>query len=339
MTRIEVIVAIIDRLIRKNVVSVPELLSEFRKTGLVSDSSLRRWLTTIRDGLHGAYVKDGRPRRWGFAWPSDKLSHKDTVWALGIARSLLHPLSDTLIHAKLTDVYIEHMERLPADESTPHDYTRMVVARSQLVDPAGSDPETVDKLAEAIFRQRRIAARYHHTSGTEADVTLEPYALMPSDEGLFCLAHCVNSSRGAEHMDVLRIYNVVRFLKIHVLQERFAYPTVGEYNPESTFKHCFGIYLPDPRYMMDPMRVQLRFAPSWETFFKYHKVHPTQSAPKRQDDGSVEVSLDVYLSYDLVRWLRSHGNQVEILDPMSLRSWVKSGDPADAVGKYLTNTE
>ncbi len=69
----------------------------------------------------------------------------------------------------------------------------------------------------------------------------------------------------------------------------------------------------------------LRFASRWRGYLLRHRVHRTQEIVDAED---CKIRLEVYLQYDLVRWLRGLGEEVEIIEPAALREWVVSGEGA-----------
>lgn len=289
------------------------------------EPAIRRHLTLLAATFREVVaVPETRPRAYRFVWPREQASDGGTAMALAIARSAMVALRGSALDQKLASLLEDHLRRTP--QAPGHDLSRAWYVRSRLLRAPGVDPDAVDVLAVAILEQRQVTVEYQHFSGKASRDRLEPLTLIPAEEGLYCYARCVDSNRD-EHLDTLRLYNVVRLKRVRKTTEPFTYPPSDVYDPARVFRHCFGIFLPDEEDAR-PARVVLRFAPQWQAWFTYHRIHDTQIGPTTDPDGWLRVELELYVTLDLVRWLRGLGREVEIAAPSDLRQWAESGEGA-----------
>lgn len=297
-------------------------------------AAVSRWLKGLADHLpHGR--REGRsPEVFWWEWPSAEASEPETVWSLAAARTMLHGFEDSVIGATLRNLVEEHRSRLsPASTGrVPADPSRMFFANTTLVQPLGLAPDMVDKIAKAIFECEVITFRYVNFEGDRFGCRVEPWSMMFSDSGVYLFARCLDSDRDS-HVGHERLYNLARLSQVRTTREHFAYPNVDDFRPREQFRHSFGIFLPpDPAHK--PAEVRLRFTEVWREYLERHKLHREQDDPVPADDGRVEVVLHLHVTYDLVRWVRGHGREVEVIGPPLLKDWVQSGEGGDFYKTY-----
>jgi predicted DNA-binding transcriptional regulator YafY len=230
----------------------------------------------------------------------------------------------------LQNVLQDHVSRLPADVPvTAGD--RMFVPRTRLVRPTGVDVDAVDRVATAIAELRRVAFEYVTFAGDECEVELEPWSVVFSDEGVYVLGMCVDGPD--TQLQQRRLYNIARMTNLRILETAFVYPLPAEYDPDELFEHSFGVFLPPDDEQ--PAAIILRFATRWGAYLEHHKLHSSQFDCQVTEDGP-EVCLRLYVTYDLVCWIRGLGEEVEVVQPEGVRRWVQSGRGATARDEFMT---
>lgn len=285
--------------------------------------AVRRHLRAIADAIPGVTLVSERPETWQFTGASKRPPKSSVVSALAAARALLAQFRDTGIGVHLEELLHDYRNRVP-DAPPVSDLSRMFFSMARWADPHGIDAAGIDTLSRAILQSREITALYVHFEGDDDHVRLRPFTVVVADEGVYCLAEVVGSER--PHEGERRLYNLRRMTRIRLCDESFNFPLREDYDPAALFRHCFGEFLPAADE--EPVAVVLRFAPRWRGYLARHRVHRTQQV---LDATEGTIQLDVYLQYDLVRWIRGLGNEVEVLEPVALRKWVTSG--AGAQGK------
>jgi len=299
-------------------------------------NAVRQRLRALAEELpHVANVRPGRGRAESFAWtwPTDQSTSPEQVWALQAARQMLHAFRDGEIGRILSNLVDDHAGRLavPTGWRDPRD--RAFYVSTRLVNPLALDADTVDRLATAITSSKVVEAEYVQFSGAVLRIKLEPWTLLLADEGVYLYARCLDDSERVDHIDTERIYNAARLSRIRVSNEGFTYPLLADYDPRQVFENCFGIFVAPPGVLAQ--QVILRFAPGWRSYFQFHRVHPTQDEPNELDDGRIEVEMKLHITYDLVRWVRGHGSEVEVVVPEVLSSWVQSGEGGGAYRRLI----
>lgn len=284
--------------------------------------TVRRHLRLMEEVVPGV-TSDGNWRTtWSFAWPAERRVAPSALLVARLAHTLLASLRGSLLDKQLEGMVRDMESRVTSDVARA-DVGRMFYAKSRMINPFEVDTHTVDGLANSIFEHRRIAFRYVHFDGSQEILTLEPFTLIFADEGLYCYGRCAESS-DAQRAGERGLYNVLRIDHLSILPDRFLYPPPDSFSPDRLFGDCFGIFLPGSADEQ-PADITVSFARHWESYLKRHRWHKSQSKPRRRPDGAFEINLRVYLTDDLVRWLRGFGRDVEVVRPAELASWVASG--------------
>jgi predicted DNA-binding transcriptional regulator YafY len=303
---------LLNKLMSGELITVQETL----KHSSFKEAAVRRCLESLRKTIPQIEVKSGKPQIWSFKWPDQYISDAFSILTLKLARSLLSFLRGSELDAKLSEILMEHLQR-DTTSMGPLDISRMFFAKSRTIKPFGIKTDTVDVLVKSIFEQTYVKAVYQQFDGKVNSIKIEPYSLIFSDEALYCYAKCSNSDK-TDHIDTYRLYHLGRFQIIKQLKERFLYPERDEYDPEKLFQNCFGAFLPNNKDQQ-PQNIVCKFAPKWKSYLYNHRWHESQSAAVELDDGYVQISFYLYITPDLIRWLRSFGSELEILFPEELR--------------------
>ena len=263
---------------------------------------------------------DERPERFAFIYPKAFQAQRGAVMALAAARGLLGAYRESAIGDALESLLERERAHSSLTQRGPGDLSRVFVNLSRSAEPYNLDPEVLDVLVEGILCEVEVAATYTHLEGDSEPVVIQPWSMITTDAGLFCYGQCVDG----EHAGLRRLYNVRRIVGARLSKTPFSYPFASDYSPNVLFHHSFGEFLPHED-QTEPSTVILRFDAVWQGYFRSHRVHHTQTKPIDCADGGVEVTFHVYVTYDLVRWVRGLGKEVRVVEPRLLQEWVKSG--------------
>lgn len=287
----------------------------------------RRRLQALADHLHPLVVRvgEGRGRKQVFrwSWPTTETKGVEWVWTLAIARTMLGAFHAGEIGRVLDELLEEHLGRAARDRPQVDHLDRMFYTASRVFDPPTVTPDTIDRLARAIARRRRVRITYKHFGGDDEQQEIEPWTLVLADDGPYLYGRCVQCEN-PDREDRLRVYAVARILTVQDTQTTFLYPHRKSYDPAVVFGDCFGIFVPAEQ-AGGPADVVLRFDESMVTFVEHSRIHRSQSKPERLAGGGCRVRLKLHVTYDLVRWIRGHGATVCVEQPENLREWVESG--------------
>lgn len=140
--------------------------------------------------------------------------------------------------------------------------------------------------------------------------TVEPYALKEFKNRWYLLANDKKDNK-------IKSFALDRLTGLTVLDENFIMP--DNFTVNDHYKYCFGIISPNAD---EPEDVLLSFDP---LDGKYIKSLPLHESQKIEVDSPKEliVSLKLYLTYDFIMEILSHGDKVKVLQPESLRMKIK----------------
>jgi predicted DNA-binding transcriptional regulator YafY len=198
------------------------------------------------------------------------------------------------VNSVLPPRYAAHMERIAS----------VTIPLLQGKRDYGKVGEQLKMLREALIYQYRVILRYRSGGkGKTSAYRVDPYSLIFHKGGLYLLGF-------AHNRRALRTFAAERIIGVEVGKERFEIP--DEFRPEEQFRRSFGIV--DEAAM--PVRV--RFSPTVAHMVRDRIWHPTQSV-ESMPDGGVILSFEAGGRMEIVSWLLSYGEHVEVLAPSDLR--------------------
>lgn len=137
-----------------------------------------------------------------------------------------------------------------------------------------------------------------------------PYALKEFKKRWYLLAKDKNDGR-------LKSFALDRLTELDVTNVTFATP-VG-FNAADYYRNCFGIMSPNAEA---PEQVVLSFDAFQGKYIKTLPLHETQTIVIDNED-ELQVSLQLYVTHDLIMELMAHGNSVKVLQPQWLVAEVR----------------
>jgi len=168
--------------------------------------------------------------------------------------------------------------------------------------------ETIEKLTDAVLRQKTCRIEYHsYSSGKVSHFDIHPLKLFEWNGGLYLSAFL-------PEYDNIRTLAVERFNAISVTEEDFSYP--ANFNPEEILEDAFGIIYDDP------VEVKIRFCAAQAPYIRERRWCKKQQM-EILDDGTVILTLHTSGWYDVKKWLLSFGANAEILEPDEKRKEVQ----------------
>ncbi len=193
------------------------------------------------------------------------------------------------------------------------------VSRSlDVLQRARRDPAFVERV-HALTRawaDRRVveidyaAARYEGRTETARRATVRPYLIEPSMQ-----THALYLIGYDEGRDGLRTFKIERIQSVTVTPRRFALPEPG--TVETMLRQAWDIIADQPA-----MKVALRFVPGVAGRVAETTWHPSQRL-EPQPDGSLVWRATVSGPIEIRLWVLSWGDDVEVLEPASLRKNVR----------------
>jgi len=190
--------------------------------------------------------------------------------------------------------------------SNAHDISERIILEN-----VPSAREHLPVVIDALKQNRRIRFSYKsYTRSQPTDgITLEPYFVKIFKQLWYVIG--LNVKDG-----MIKTYSLDRISRLNLLQETFTMP--GEVSPADFFKDCFGIIT----NQNSPKRIVLRVEPTQAKYFRALPLHHSQRE-EIHDNYSI-FSYMMRITYDLKEELMSHGASVEVLEPVELKTLIRT---------------
>lgn len=160
------------------------------------------------------------------------------------------------------------------------------------------------RLRAAIRERNVIQIAYRSGRGTESKRTIEPHFLWNAG-GDWLLVAWDRDRSAARTFALGRICGLPE-----ILEERFL--RRSELDPEVYVAHAWLSTAGRP-----PEKTVVEFSPDSAQVAQERSWHPSQRT-ETSEGGGVRLILDVTIGEDLIRWIRSFGPEVRVLEPLTL---------------------
>ncbi|MFH1807646.1 MAG: WYL domain-containing protein [Pseudomonadota bacterium] len=179
--------------------------------------------------------------------------------------------------------------------------------------------EVLWPLIEAIRNKRvcRVIYRAARIDASDNEFELLPLKLFVHDEALYLLCHVL------KYPNVTTL-NLHRLRQLKVLERTAKVPDF--FNLEQWERQAFKLVTNAPQALY-----KLHFDPEVAIYIREREWHPGQKIKERAD-GSVELSFTCAETYEVASWVASWRNNVEVLEPASLRQQLAK------LGAWMTET-
>ncbi|MBM3301061.1 MAG: transcriptional regulator [Deltaproteobacteria bacterium] len=164
--------------------------------------------------------------------------------------------------------------------------------------------EVISQISDATAKRRQVEILYRAVStGKETTRRVDPYQVwaMNGTFYLIGLCHLRNS---------IRTFAMDRISKLTVLDDTYHRPR--DFSLEEYLQSAFRVMRGAPE------RVQVWFSSGSAHVVRERVWHPTQEI-REQDDGSLVITLEVPINYEVVSWILGFGSSAEVLHPDSLK--------------------
>ena len=171
--------------------------------------------------------------------------------------------------------------------------------------PSGQD--FLATILEAMKKSKLLEITYKgYWSEHESTFPVAPYCVKLFRQRWYLVGNSV-------YEDKIRIYALDRVLEALLLDESFKYPKA--FDPESYFKHCFGI-IHDEDCPLET--VKLKVSHDQANYLRSLPLHPSQEETECHDDYCI-FALCLRPTFDFQQELLWNGEAVEVLEPQWLR--------------------
>jgi predicted DNA-binding transcriptional regulator YafY len=232
----------------------------------------------------------------------------DEVLALAFGEDLLRPLEGTVFHDSIRSALEKIRAALGAEVSVFLE--RLGESFRVLPGPHkryARQREAIGVLNDAVLRRRSVSMRYRTgRTGQVATRTLDPYRMWYQGGGLYVIGH---DHKSAE----TRTFAVDRIEEASLTDASFEVPESFDF--DAITASSFGVMAEDP------VRVRIRFDPTWRLYVEEREWHPSQKLEPTEDGGAL-LTLEVGATQELRNWILSFGDGAEVLEPEPLRTEV-----------------
>jgi len=167
---------------------------------------------------------------------------------------------------------------------------------------------------DAMQRKRCLNVIYQRFGGKEAHTSvLEPYFLKLFHRRWYMVAKIPDVER-------LRVYSLDRVKDMEVTNQTFAVPT--DIDVRTFFFDCFGIEHNTDDYDVEDIKLKVYNTHNKCQYLRALPLHHSQKELERHDDYSI-FQLTVYPTYDFMQEILSHGNEIEVIEPLWVRNEFK----------------
>ena len=163
-------------------------------------------------------------------------------------------------------------------------------------------------IIEAIKTNHKIEFSYtpFYRTGTTRNIVLEPYFLRIFKQRWYVIGYNDNDRK-------IKTYSLDRFNEVVMMPEGFEMPDT---NVHDFFTNNFGIMTSSGEVKDVTLRVEQEEA-------KYIRALPLHHSQTEQVcDGYSLFHYKIYLTFDLVNEIISHGNRITVVSPVELRTMV-----------------
>lgn len=177
-----------------------------------------------------------------------------------------------------------------------------------LLENVPSGKEYLADITEAMKKGHCINMTYQSYWQKEChSFIVEPYCVKLFKQRWYMLAR-------SPYYDKFYIYGLDRILDLKVDPDnKFIMPS--SFNPSEYFKECFGVIAGDGTKVED---VKLKVSADQANYLRSLPIHHSQLEVERTDDYSV-FTLRIRPTYDFQQEILWNGEEVEVLEPLSLR--------------------
>lgn len=294
-----------DLLHHRQYVTIPQLMEQFG----VDRRTIQRDLNVLQDAV--AIEEDGRTpeneKRFRAASTKKVEMFRITMGemiALYMGRNIFAFTEGTELKSSIDSLY----DKLSVRLSSKRDNVRAALPKKfhcTVGSPRSykSADGVLDDIVQGIVDDRRIAITYTRPGRKAYKDTLDPYTLVLHNHALFVVGR-------SEHSDAVRMFAVERIATTELSEESFALPT--DYDPAKHFAGAFGIIVGE-----EPSEVVVRFDAKVAPYVRARTWHPSMKVQDAKD-GSIEVSLRVGMTEELLHWICGYGKSAQVVAPESL---------------------
>jgi predicted DNA-binding transcriptional regulator YafY len=164
----------------------------------------------------------------------------------------------------------------------------------------------INDLYNAISQNRTLIIKYQSFKDTQpVELIFHPYHLRHYNNRWFVLGFNEGEQKNYQNLALDRILQI---------QE-----SNGQYLEDNTdWQDYFSEFIGVSKYDDEPIDIRLLFSDDQAPYIKTKPLHGTQK-DKINEDGSMEVTINVIPNFELESLILSFGERVKVLEPLALK--------------------
>jgi predicted DNA-binding transcriptional regulator YafY len=173
----------------------------------------------------------------------------------------------------------------------------------------------IEKVYQAIKTKTAIRVLYTNNAGETYWRIISPYLLKEYRNQWYMVGYTEHSSRRPSSS----VFNLSKIDSIKPAEEH-PYVIDPAFDADNYFKYCLGVF---HDLYKQPIVVKLKFIGKYYLqLFSYYKLHSTMQVVSKTEDEIV-VTIEVYNERELKELILGYQNNVEVLEPQTLRDEIK----------------
>ena len=167
-------------------------------------------------------------------------------------------------------------------------------------------------LLHAIRNRLQIIFQYHKYYESRSETRkVEPHALKEAKNRWYLICKDIDRNE-------LRVFALDRLANLEITKKRFN--LTKALDVEQLFRPCFGVMLPNGERQVE--EIVLSFNSFQGKYIKSLPLHSSQEV-LIDNEQELRIKLRMYVTYDFIMELLSHGNAVKVLQPDLLVNEIK----------------
>ena len=240
------------------------------------------------------------------ALPSNK--HDATMLLLGIYPQLRGAMKSSIKKA-MQSIFRNNLSGLSTFAGILSELEQMVhVSGAFPADPAKSEA-MIKEILRAIREKKRICLGYLRTyDGAVTERVVEPHGLLCRLNNWYLTGRCTKRRQR-------RVFLLLNIKELTVLEDSYYHMPPG-FSLKEAYRDVWGTWTEDQSGELERVRLKVKAGPAER--FRHNLFHESQQCAELPG-GALEVTYRLTAAQEMVSWLMSWGDAIEVLEPPWLR--------------------
>ncbi|MFT4154564.1 helix-turn-helix transcriptional regulator [Parafilimonas sp.] len=232
----------------------------------------------------------------------------DDIAVMKKAVAILKKATDTRLSAELEDI----ITRLENKIHTNVADKKTIIAFEEHTQAKGR--EYFDELFTAIHEKSTLKISYQPFGKEPREWVIHPYMLKEYRNRWYLIGRETGSNK-LLNIGLDRIKGKPRNSSEPFMENDL-------FNPETYYNNLIGVTFPEDQ--KEPQNIIIKVKKELVEYIKTKPVHKGQIITKDYKNGGIEISVSLFINYELKSTLLSYGAGIEVMKPLSLRTALKN---------------